>query len=224
MKEGKLNRNDQKTLKTLAKILEVISKIGEALLYVSMVFVTIGLFVVPVILKNIEVKNDKLVLSLNEQYTIEENEGKISLFNDDKRIVEEKSDVTIAKYKEIIKNNNKKRLISAIQIELVLSIVYMWLLVIVFKSANKLFKNIGLSTPFTLENIELLKKMFKYLISSYALSILTSIIFGLITGVNVSGTSINFVTIVVIIVNIYIFKYGYELEKDSKGNIYDEAE
>lgn len=224
MKEGKLNRNDQKTLKVLSKVIEVVSKICEVVMYIGIVGIVISMFFIPTLIKHLDVKDNKMVFDLGKELRLEENKGSIIIYSNDKKIGEEKKDVSLEQYKKILKNNNKDTLIMALEFELVLTIIYMFVIAVMFRTLNKLFKNIEKTTPFTLENIECLKKLFRYLIISYALSLVITIVMEAFTKVEARGGSINIMQILFTAVIIYIFKYGYELQKNSKGNIYDEAE
>ena len=82
-------------------------------------------------------------------------------------------------------------------------------------------------TPFSSDNVEYIKKIALYL-ALYVLipdlsGLLTSILFKMNLAVEIEITSYLFVGVILAIA--YIFKYGYEIQLDSKGRIYgDENE
>ena len=96
---------------------------------------------------------------------------------------------------------------------------------LIFTSLYKLFLNIhNGDTPFTIENINYIKKIsyniIAYIIITYLLGMITQIIVGVDLQIELEITDILFGIIVYSIS--YIFEYGYEIQLDSKGKMYGE--
>ena len=92
---------------------------------------------------------------------------------------------------------------------------------------SKLFKNIhDGDTPFTLENVNHIKKMSYYMIAAIVTSTVAEICFFI--AFTIDGTIefnlFNLVEIIFLYAIAYIFEYGYEIQCDSKGKIYGETE
>ena len=90
---------------------------------------------------------------------------------------------------------------------------------------EKLFTNIhDGSTPFTLENVEHMKKMAYYMIAAIILSTVGSAIIEI--AFNDSAVMefnlFNIVEIIFIYAMSYVFEYGYHIQKDSKGIMYND--
>ena len=93
------------------------------------------------------------------------------------------------------------------------------------KHLEKLFENINKGdTPFTLENVNHIKKMSYFMIACIIIS-------GIGEGILESAVRSEFsfglemfdiVEILFLYVLSYIFEYGYEIQKDSNGKMYGE--
>ena len=98
-------------------------------------------------------------------------------------------------------------------------------LTMLFKKVDRLFKNIhDADTPFTLDNVEHMRKMSIYMISLIILPIITSILYQLVADINlsISFSLVSVIEMLFVMAMSYIFKYGYELQSDSKQKMYDE--
>ena len=96
------------------------------------------------------------------------------------------------------------------------------------KNIEKLFINIhNEDTPFTLENINYIRKIAMFLI----IAIIAPTIFGIIfqaiikMDMNIGIELMDLILVLIIFSMAYIFEYGYELQLDSRGKMYgDENE
>ncbi len=102
-------------------------------------------------------------------------------------------------------------------------IVNMVLGIKLFKHIEKLFSNINTGdTPFTLENVDHIKKVSYFMIALIITPAFVSA-FGSLLGMGDTIFEINGISILSILILFsfaYIFEYGYELQLDSKGKIY----
>ena len=82
------------------------------------------------------------------------------------------------------------------------------------KYVVNLFDNfVNNTTPFTLGNVRLMKKIGK---SAIVVAVLDAIIFGLMGGSAVS-TGVSVISILIIYAFAYVFEYGYELQKQNES-------
>ena len=91
------------------------------------------------------------------------------------------------------------------------------------KNIEKLFINIhNEDTPFTLENINYIRKIAMFLI----IAIIAPTIFGIIfqaiikMDMNIGIELMDLILVLIIFSMAYIFEYGYELQLDSRGKMY----
>ena len=99
-----------------------------------------------------------------------------------------------------------------------------FLLSIALNHLAKLFHNINQGdTPFTLENVHHIKQMSYFMIAT---TIMTAIGNGISSIIMEQDFDMGFdiFSILVFYSIAYIFEYGYELQKDSKGKIYGEED
>ncbi len=237
-KEEKTNPNDfaieeksQKNLKTISKIISVFAKIGEVFSIIGIVGIVIAMITVPIITSNIKVSNSeeiKYVEVFGQQVVYERTEDKISFYLKDdeehKTEVTDKSDVVaLGKAIDFIEDKNLSKIAIIAEVYFVLIIAVLVVTVLELKKVYQLFKNINEgNTPFTKENNELLRSIGKYLliifVISFVMEMFTSMIFDTSSPLNI--TTISEILFVYCI--IYIFEYGFKLQKATKGRIYSE--
>ena len=123
-----------------------------------------------------------------------------------------------------INNNSKYEIIGYLEAGFVFLLVDLIIMIIILNYVEKLFTNIkDNNTPFTLDNVNYIKRMSYLLIALIIISPLTGTLFGLILGVSESGEGFELMSILEILIIFsmsYIFEYGYEIQKDSKGKMY----
>ena len=127
-----------------------------------------------------------------------------------------------------MKENKKGSLIAYVEFAGACLIGYIVLVILVLKHLEDLFKNINKGdTPFTLDNVNHIKKMAYFMIAAI---IIPPIGLG-IANIFVSSdfdfdlSTFNLVEILFLFGMAYIFEYGYEIQLDSKGKMYgDENE
>ena len=225
----KFKEEKQKKVKVLSKIIAVLSKIGWIISIVGICIFALIAIVLPVALKNINIEENKITTN-NEVIQIVDEDNKLVLKHNNVVIAQESNQQSIATIREVINNNlnNKALLIGYCEAGLITIIVCLVLIIFMFKHLEKLFNNINKGdTPFTLENVEHIKKIAYFMIALIILPNVGGTIFEIILkqDLDVSFELFNVVEILVIFVIAYIFEYGYEIQLDSKGKMYgDENE
>lgn len=125
---------------------------------------------------------------------------------------------------EYINNHSFDEIIFHAEILLVGSLISIVCIAKVFENLYKLFFNIhNGDTPFTLDNINRIKKIsffiIFYIVFSFIYGVMCSILMELNLGAELELTDIVYALIIYSIS--FIFEYGYELQIDSKGKMYE---
>ena len=161
MSTVKLKEEKQKKLKTLTKIIEVLAKIGKVFCYIGLVFAIIGAIAMPVLINNMDIKDNELIFNNESVLKLEENENGITI-KSGKQVVAKTDDPKEMKdIKEFFENEKTESTIMvAIEICIILIIVIIILIIRFLKHFIKFFHNINTEdTPFTLDNVEHIRKM-----------------------------------------------------------------
>ena len=220
----KLNEEEQKRMKTLSKILYLIGRIGKIVCRVGIGFIVAAMILMPIVLYKIEVKEDTLVADGNVVRVLESVDGvKITVYNDHIIL----SDLT-KKDVNVLKNSltrfNKPVLIVLYELSFAVLIGFVVIVIQLLKHLEKLFLNINEGeTPFTLENISHIKKISYFMIAAIVVSSIGSTLLSIVTTaeVNIDFNLFNVGEIIFLYAMSYIFEYGYRIQKDSKGTMYD---
>ena len=128
---------------------------------------------------------------------------------------------------DYVEDHNMYLLIGMIEVTFICVIVTLVFVKNTFKHLEKLFINIhNGETPFTMENVEHIKKMSYLLIVVIILSCVSGVLSEFIFKQDFSY-SIDLTDLIYILCLYslsYIFEYGYEIQLDSKGKMYGEEE
>lgn len=224
----KFKSEKQKKVRVLSKIIAVIAKIGWICSIVGICLVSFITIVLPLALKTISVKDNKIVTDSNIIEVIAE-DNKIVLKHNNIIFASVSDQHSIAIIKDVINNNlNKGLLIGYCETAFMTLIACLVLTELMFKRLEKLFNNINKGdTPFTLENVEHIKKIAYIMIALIILSDVCGVIFEILLkrDLGVSFEVFSILEILILFVISYIFEYGYEIQLDSKGKMYgDESE
>lgn len=220
----KFEEEKQKKMKTLTKILSLIGKIAGIVVKVAIPLVVIASVIVPILLSNIDVVDNKII-STNKNIQIQElSNNRIDITYRGISTVANIQDRDIEDIK-IVLSENKTQAIVKIEIGFIILIGFLVVLSILLKHLEQLFDNMNKGdTPFTLENVNHIKKMSYLMIACIVLSRIGETVLNSIYQKELSfGLELfDIVEILFLFVLSYIFEYGYEIQKDSKGKIYGE--
>lgn len=225
----KFKSEKQKKVKVLSKIIAVIAKIGWICSIVAIVLFALVAIVLPIALNNIDIKDNRIITK-DSIIEIVDKDDSLVLKHNNVIFATETDQQSIEIIRDVINTNknNKALLIGYCEFGLITLIVCFVLFIFMFRRLDKLFNNINKGdTPFTLENVEHIKKMAYLMIALIIIPNVCGGIFELIIGrdIGVSFELFNIVEILILFVVAYIFEYGYEIQLDSKGKMYgDENE
>ena len=215
----KFNESKQNQVKSLSNVISLIGKIGGIVLKVAIPFVILAMILVPYIVNNVEVKDNQIAFKTDNLKIIDD---KIEVYD---FILLDFEDTSIDELITIFNNNSKYEIIGYTEAALIFLIVNLVIMIIILNYVEKLFNNIkNNNTPFTLDNVNYIKRISYLMIALIIINPLSSLLISLITEISEGGgfELMSILEILIIFSMSYIFEYGYEIQKDSKGIMYNE--
>lgn len=224
----KLKEEKQKKLKVLSKIIEVVGKIAKVFCYIGLGIFALFAFLIPVLINNIDIKNDELVFNKESILKMEESVDGITIKSGESIIVKTDNPKEMKAIKDFFSTKNDKAIIiGCLEFCIACGAISMVLLIFFLKHLVKLFGSINREdTPFTIDNVEHIRKMAYLMIALIILPLIASIVTSALinTEINFSIKAFNILEILFMFILTYIFEYGYEIQQDSKGIIYGSTE
>ena len=220
----KFKKEKQKKIKTLSKIMTILSKIGRIITYVTIPFIVIAMVIIPMVVKNISIKEDVITYK-NETINVEEEDNKLIIKYKNHRISEIEDYHEIEIIKNVLKNNKNSEIIFYVEGGFLFLIVSLIIISLICKNSEKLFSNINNGeTPFTLENVKFIKNMAYLMIAAILIPNISGGLFELVLNkdLNIGLELFDIVEILFLFTMAYIFEYGYEIQLDSNGKMYGE--
>lgn len=228
-KDYSIEEKDQRRLKGISKFIYVIAKILKVFTIIGIVGMFIAMIAVPIITGNLKVTKgeEESVISLfDNNIYYRRSDKKFELYdkNDSDNNVEVTNKKDVARINEVfdyLEENDLTLATIFIEVEFALLVVILFIQIKIFNKTHDLFKNIyDKDSPFVEENINILKEMGKLLIIALIVSIVMDIVSSFVISSTTRLGGISIVEILIVYVGLYIFKYGYNLQKDTKGKIY----
>ena len=220
----KLNEKEQNRMKVLSKILYLIGRIGKIVCRVGIGFIIAAMVLLPIVLSKIEVKDDTLVADGNVVRILESVDGVKITVNNDHIILSDLTKENVTTLKESLTRFNKPVLITLYELSFAVLIGFVIVVIQLLKHLEKLFVNINeVETPFTLENVSHIKKMSYFMIAAIIISSIGGTLLSIVTSseVNIDFNLFNVGEIIFLYAMAYIFEYGYKIQMDSKGVMYN---
>ena len=192
---------------------------------IGIVCVMLAMIVTPLLIGNIKVNHNKItIFGQNIEYFRNENEIVVKDESHEEIITGKDEVIALNNVFDYIEDTDMFLVSISVELMFIGLIASLFIIGLVFEHLEQLFVNIhGNDTPFTLENIEHIKKMSYLLICIIVLSIVLSSLSQLLFKQDFSF-DVEFANIFYILFLYslsYIFEYGYEIQKDSKCKIYD---
>lgn len=221
----KFKKDEQRKMKSITKIIYVISNIFK---YISIIAIVIaGLVTIAntylLINTSIDTKNNTAtVCGKNINYEVVDKSLKIKLENKKEYKIDFDKEVENETITKVLEMPKGVRISLSIFIELSF-ILAMYAINRLFFSIQKLFKNIhDNETPFNMENVRYIRNIalftLLYILSQDVLGGIASGIYSLDFNIEIELT--NYILVLIIFAISYIFKYGYQIQLDSKGTMY----
>jgi len=217
----KFNESKQYKVKSLSNVISLIGKIGGIVLKVAIPFLVIAMLLIPYIINNVKIDNNEISFKTENIKLLENNDIQIHnviVMGIDKNITNEQL-ITM------FNNNSNAKIICYIELALLFLIIDLIIMIIVFRYVEKLFNNIkNNNTPFTLDNVNYIKKISYLMISLIIIIPIADVLFNAIFNSNNIDSVFDLLSILEILILFsmsYIFEYGYEIQKDSNGKMYN---
>ncbi len=219
-----LKKEEQKKMKFLSKIISIISKIGRIFCYIAIPFICLILLTTPYLTSKVVIKDNNLTLNLpNHNINLSEENDKIVLKIGAFVLADADKEFLNTKVISIFEKNSKAKIIGYIETGFSVLLVTIILTSIIFKHLENLFDNINKGeTPFTLENVILIKKIAWKMIIIIIMNNIGGGIFELLlnSDLNIEFETYDLVEILFLFSLSYIFEYGRLLGLETKGKMY----
>ena len=224
----KFKEKEQKKMKGISKAIYVSARIFKIISIIGIVAALMSLVGSILVIPTIKFDHKKQTVEIeNVVYDYEFEDNKFNIETGDKtefslEYVDGQEEVI----KDIIESSNTYKISFSIILFISLGL-FMFAIFKALTYLEKLFMNINKEdTPFNLINISYIKKISIYLVLGILIpdfvGFWVSLIFNLDLAVEVD--IMNYLFVLIIIALFYIFKYGYEIQLDSKGKIYGNTE
>lgn len=222
MRVVKFNEKKQNQVKTLSNVISLIGSIGKIVLMVAIPFVIMAMILVPYVINNVEVKGNDISLK-TDNIEIVDNKT-LELFG--VAVIGVEEELEYKQVVDIFTNNSKFAIIGYLEGGFIFLLVDIVIMIIVLGYVEKLFNNIkNNNTPFTLDNVNYIKRISYMMIALIMITPISGALFNLLIDnfENSGGFELMSILEILIIFSMsYIFEYGYEIQKDSKGIMYEE--
>lgn len=221
-----LNKKEQNMLKGLSRVISFFAVVGRIFMYIAIVAFIFCMLISPKIIKHVKTYDNTIELKIGDEKMtmIKETNSKVVVYHNDKKESKMENVTSFDNLKKMFDTHSHSTIIGYSEAFFLLMMVYLYIISLILKHLGKLFNNVSAGeTPFTLENVEHMKKMGIYMITAIIMPSVISIIFKLFTDVDLdlSLNIIDIVQILFIMSMTLIFKYGYILQDGSKKTIYD---
>lgn len=222
-----LKKEEQKKMKVLSKIISVISKIGRIFCYIAIPFICVVLIASPYLIHKVVIKDNHLTLNLRDHnINLSETNDKVVLKVGGIILADADKEFLNTKVVSIFENNSKAKIIGYVETGFAVLLVTIILTSIIFKHLETLFDNINKGeTPFTLENVSLIKKIAWKMIIIIIMNNIGGGIFELLlsSDLNIEFETYDLVEILFLFSLSYIFEYGRLLGLETKGQMYGDS-
>ena len=226
MKVVKLEKEKQKRLKVISKIIYIISKIASVFARIGAICLIVGTVLMATFIGVTTVKGENEFRTEigNQVVEYKKVDGKLEVTGESKVHLVKLDDESFDKVAKLLNKNSKEKIMIVTISAAIFYIVGFFLLSSALNHLAILFKNINEGdTPFTLENVHHIKQMSYLMIAITVLSAIGNGISAIIMNHDFD-LGFDFITILVFYSIAYIFEYGYEIQLDSKGKIYGEED
>ncbi len=223
----KFKMEQQKKVKGLSRGIALIAKLGKILLMIALPVILLAMVAMPYLIQITSVHGNEIMIKSGKYpLTINEVDNHIKITYKNEVIEETYQGLEFSKIREFYQRYTKGEMITYVEIALSVLMVTLIILMIILTHLEKLFKNIEQEqTPFTLENIHHIKKMAYLMIGLIILPNFSEVVMEFILKADFPfgfGFELfDLMEILFLFSMVYIFQYGYEIQLDSKGRMYE---
>ena len=203
----KFNEKKQTQVKALSNVIGLIGKIGAIVLKVAIPFIVLAMILVPYVVNNVEVKEEKVVFKTDDIKIIDQNKIEIH----DIIIGELDKDILESDIVAVFNNNSNLKIISYIEVGLFFLLIDIIVMIIILSYVEKLFNNIkNNDTPFILDNVMFIKKISYLMIALILITPISGMLFNSILKLSEGESVFDLISILEILIIFsmsYIFEY-----------------
>lgn len=219
----KFKKEKQNQMKGISKILLLVGKITSIVLRVAFGFLIAGMILLPIGFKYIDIE-DGIIVSKDKKIQIVEVGKSTEIRIGDHVVAADVKQSDIDNISPAIERFGEPGVIILLEVGMVFLGAFIIVLIKSLGHLEKLFKNINEGdTPFTLDNVEHIKMMAYLMITCIVLSAIGQTILNipLRSEIDLDFNVLNVIEILFLYSMSLIFEYGYEIQQDSKGIMYD---
>ena len=220
----KFKKEKQSQMKGISKILSLVGKITAIVLRVVFGFLVAAMIFLPIGFKYIDIEDGKIV-SKDKKIQIVEIGNSTEIRIGDHVVVADIKTSDINNITPAIEHYGETGVIVFLELGMVFLGAFIIVLIKALTHLEKLFKNINEGdTPFTLDNVEHIKKMSYLMIACIILASIGGVLLNipLKNEVDLDFNLLSITEILFLYSMSLIFEYGYEIQQDSKGKMYGE--
>ena len=220
----KLKKEKQSQMKGISKVLSLIGKITAIVLRVAFGFLVAAMILLPIGFKYIDIEDGKLV-SKDKKIQIVEIGNSTEIRIGDHTVAADVKASDINNIAPAIEHYGETGVIALLEVGMVFLGAFIIVLIKALTHLEKLFKNINEGdTPFTLDNVDHIKKMSYLMIACIVLASIGGVILNipLKNEIDLDFNILSITEILFLYSMSLIFEYGYAIQQDSKGKMYGE--
>ncbi len=215
-----LKKEQQSKMKGISKFISLVAKIVRIICLICLPVIIISMLFFPYLINKIDVKDNEISIKGNANISLVENQDKIVLKINGITLFDESKELINNHIINVLNNNSKTLIIGYIEVAFLTLLITVYLISLILKHLNNLFKNLYLGeTPFTLENVNHIKKMAWLMIVAIILPTIGGMIFNnlLTAETNIDFELFDIVEILFLFSLSYVFEYGRLIEIENKA-------
>lgn len=220
----KLKKEKQKQMKGISKVLSLVGKITSIVLRVALGFLVLAMILVPFGFQFLDIKDGHLTTK-DKKIQIVEVGKNTEIRIGDHVVAADMKAKDINTMAIAIDQFGETGVVILLELGMIFLGAFIIVLIKSLEHLELLFKNINEGdTPFTLDNVDHIKKMAYLMITCIILSSIGQTILNIpLRGqVNLELNILNIIEILFLYSMSIVFEYGHEIQLDSKGKMYDE--
>ena len=215
-----LKKEQQSKMKGISKFISLVAKIVRIICLVCLPVIIISMLFFPYLINKIDIKDNEISIKGNDNISLVEEQDKIVLKINGITLFDESKELINNHIINVLNNNSKTLIIGYIDVAFLTLLITVYLISLILKHLNNLFKNLYLGeTPFTLENVNHIKKMAWLMIVAIILPTIGGMIFNnlLTAETNIDFELFDIVEILFLFSLSYVFEYGRLIEIENKA-------
>ena len=219
-----MTEKDRVRLKGFSKATAIIALIIKICLIIAVPCIVIVMVALPIGFKDVTITENEIAYKNIASLKIDETRTNIDVIYEGDVSHTEENAQSIIKLIEMFDENTSDYMVKYIDCKLGIAFVSLIIAIVIITKIRKILNNIYEGdTPFTEDNVDLLKRISLLSVASIVMPLIMGLILSVALHMNLSinlGTTTIMETLIAICL-VYVFKYGVVLQSKSKEKIYD---